>query len=192
MNTKSVLFKEKRKWQIALRRYILENKSSYAYAEYFGLDTIHLRSWIELQFDEEMNWDNFSEQWQFDHLIPATYFDLSQEKDLRMYWNFTNLQISKINKEDNEKSNTVLLAKKYFQHLYTLTAYPICQQILDKIESIENSTLPYFTKLEKYAAENKTYWQHLSVFTAYEYDRLNTGTEIAEILAEQELLKKFG
>ena len=63
--TGSVLtFREKRKWQIALRRYVLEKNKSSFYAPYFGLGIETFRKWIEVQFDSETNWENFSESWQ--------------------------------------------------------------------------------------------------------------------------------
>src|SRR5450631_3622759 len=129
--TRSVLlFREKRKWQIALRRYILmQNKSSY-YAPYFGLDMRNLRKWIEIQFDSEMNWDNFSKNWQFDHIVPLTYFDFEDEADLRLCWNFTNIKAEKIvgdTKDTNRSGRLDLMGSKtWFMNLVKQTNYPIC------------------------------------------------------------------
>jgi hypothetical protein len=75
-------FREKRKWQLALRRYVLEKKAALLYAPYFGLDVNGFREWIALQFTDELNWDNFATAWQFDHIVPVTYFDFTQEEDL--------------------------------------------------------------------------------------------------------------
>ena len=61
--------REKRKWQIALRRYVLEGNPSTRYAPYFGLDINTLRNWFELQFVEPMSWENFGTKWQFEHHI---------------------------------------------------------------------------------------------------------------------------
>ena len=40
------------------------------------------RNWIELQFDESLNWDNFSTAWQFDHIVPIALFDLREEEGI--------------------------------------------------------------------------------------------------------------
>jgi len=77
-----IRFKEKRKWQIALRRYLLDKQPSSYYAPYFGLDIETFREWIAVQFDMECNWENFSKNWQLELIIPASYFDFNQEEDL--------------------------------------------------------------------------------------------------------------
>ena len=89
-------FRAKRRWQIALRRYIIEKNPCFAYAPYFGLDIENFRKWIEIQFDEELNWDNFSKKWQFDHIVPVAYFDFDSESDLRLCWNFMNVSVEKL------------------------------------------------------------------------------------------------
>jgi hypothetical protein len=48
-------FREKRKWQIALRRYVIEKNNCITYAPYFGLDRENLRKWFEMQFEEGYN-----------------------------------------------------------------------------------------------------------------------------------------
>ena len=47
-----IRFREKRKWQLSYRRYVLEKAPSEAYAPYFGLDIETLRQWFEAQFTE--------------------------------------------------------------------------------------------------------------------------------------------
>ena len=88
-------FREKRKWQIALRRYVLEQKWSASYAPYFGIDIQRFREWIALQFEGGQSWDNFSDGWQFDHVVPVAYFDFGSEAELRLCWNFTNIRVAR-------------------------------------------------------------------------------------------------
>lgn len=94
-NEDSFIFKEKRKWQIALRRYILQGYGSYIYAPYFGIDAPNFRKWIEIQLDETFSWESFPSKWQFDHIIPIVYFDLNDQEDLKLCWNFTNIHVKK-------------------------------------------------------------------------------------------------
>jgi hypothetical protein len=82
---------EKRKWQIALRRYVLEGSPARNYAPYFGLDIKNMRYWFELQFEKDYSWNNFGKRWQFSHLIQVTHFDFESELELNLCWNFTNL-----------------------------------------------------------------------------------------------------
>lgn len=46
---------------------------------------------ISSLFDEEMTWDNYGE-WQIDHVVPLSKFDLTDEDQIRKACNYTNLQ----------------------------------------------------------------------------------------------------
>jgi len=187
-----LLFREKRKWQIALRRYVLEQKWGSGYAPFFGLDSVNFRKWIELQFDEETSWENFSAQWQFDHIVPVAYFDFGNEADLRLCWNFTNIRIEKLmlNKKRGHRID-VLASKAYFERLFEQTRYPICRDMVRKIEEIEVSEIGTTVLLEEFIREKSTYLQDLSSFSAYEFSMLNEGVAVATILAEREFLRKL-
>lgn len=192
--TESVLkFREKRKWQIALRRYILEKNPCAAYAPYFGLDILSFRKWIELQFDKDMNWENFANAWQFDHIIPAVYFDFEQDDDLKLCWNFINIRVERIDFNKNRCNRVdVLAAKTYFEELLNNTGYLICQKMLEMITLLELSQINSNRKPESFIKDNIEYVQTLSGFDAYEFGKLNQGESLADILLEKEILRKFG
>jgi hypothetical protein len=186
-------FREKRKWQIALRRYVLERNKCSFYAPYLGLDIQHFRAWIETQFDEGLYWNNFSTAWQFDHIVPVAYFNFEREEDLKLCWNFTNIRIEKIQPTKNKKNRVdVLAAKSYFETLYHHTQYSICRKMIAKINQIELSEIKNSTKLVSFIRGKKSYVETISTFTSYEFDKLNEGVPMSEIIAEIELLKKFG
>lgn len=42
------------------------------YLQYIGIDPQGLRNHIEKQFDKNMNWDNYAEIWEIDHIIPIS------------------------------------------------------------------------------------------------------------------------
>lgn len=88
--------REKRKWQLALRRYVLEKNISPGYAPYFGLNIVKFRQWIEIQFTGELNWENFGAAWQFEHIVPLAYFDFSIEDDMHLCWNFINIRVESL------------------------------------------------------------------------------------------------
>jgi hypothetical protein len=88
-----IKLREKRKWQIALRRYVLEKNPSSFYAPYFGLDIEKMRNWFECQFENGTSWEDFGKKWQFDHVIPVTYFNFSDDNELKLCWNFINLRV---------------------------------------------------------------------------------------------------
>lgn len=185
-------FNEKRKWQIALRRYVLEKNKSSQYAPYFGLDIETFRNWIEIQFDEELSWENFSKAWQFDHIVPVAYFDLKNEEELKLCWSFINIRVEKILHNKNRGNRVdVYETKRYFEKLYQKTLFPICLQMLDKINSMDISEITASKAQEDFLIDKRNYLQTLSTFDAYEYTQLNKGETLEEVLEQKNQLQQF-
>lgn len=186
-------FREKRKWQLAFRRYVLEKQPSTQYAPYFGLGIEQYRKWIELQFTGTLNWDNFATQWQFDHIVPVAYFDYSIEEDLKLCWNFINIRVEPMNLNENKGHRVdVLAVKAYFESLYNKTGYSLCLKMLDKINSVEVSNIVSEPHIENFIIENKSYLESLEILTPAEFNNLNAGMTLEDILLEREILKKYG
>ncbi|MEJ0106196.1 MAG: hypothetical protein WDO19_28180 [Bacteroidota bacterium] len=121
-------FREKRKWQIALRRYILEK--TFAFFMLLILVWIlricvnGLKSNLRMELDGRI----FGKKWQFDHIIPVTYFDFSSESELKMCWNFTNIRIEEFqkNKDRGNRLDSTCLQKDILKKLYKKTFYAPC------------------------------------------------------------------
>ena len=162
--TESLLkFREKRKWQLAYRRYVIDGLPSEVYASYFGLDTDTLRQWFELQFTEDINWIHFGKNWQFDHIVPATYFDYSNEDDLRLCWSFINIRVEKIDQNKNRGNRIdVLAVRPYFQDLYNKTGFSLCIKMLEKIKTIEVSNIESHPLIEDFILQNKDHLEAIS------------------------------
>jgi len=188
-----IRFREKRKWQLSYRRYVLEKASSETYAPYFGLDIETLRKWFELQFTPSLNWDNFGKAWQFDHIIPTTYFDYSNEADLLLCWNFINIRVEKLDPNKNRGHRIDLLAvRPYFQDLYDKTGFSLCQKMLEKIATIEISNIESHPAIENFIIDNKSLLKNIEGFDHEEFNSLNKEVTAADILLEREILRKFG
>ena len=187
-----VKFREKRKWQIALRRYVLEKNACVFYAPYFGLDIENMRKWFEYQFENEVGWKDFGKKWQFDHIIPVTYFDFTDEKDLKLCWNFTNLRVEGF-QQNKDRGNRVdvLGAKSYFTELYEKTQYKPCKDLLEKIRRIELSELMSSEQQQAFLLEYRDYLKHIENFSSFEFELLNSGRPIDEVQKEIEFLKKY-
>lgn len=186
------IFKEKRKWQIALRRYILNGLKCVDYASYFGIDSANFRKWIETHFDEDINWGNFSKVWQFDHIIPVAYFNLRDENDLRLCWNFTNIRVEKkLEKKTSGNRIDVLATKIYFEQLYNSAGYIICKQMMEKIEKIEISDIVGNAGQQQFLNEKKEYLNTISNFTTNDFQKLNSGYTAEDIVKENAFLKNF-
>ncbi len=182
---KNQVSNEKKKWQIALRRYIIDKKPSKNYAPFFGIDIETFRKWIELQFNNELNWENFGSSWQFEHIIPVIYFS-ADKNDQKLCWNFTNIFVS----SENNIERDILSAKTYFQTLWEQTGYFICRLMLEKITEVE-SNLNYKPQLSFF----ETYGKGLSTmvdFDETDFERLNKGETLKDLLYEKEILSKFG
>lgn len=185
-------FREKRKWQIALRRYVLEKSPCAAYAPYFGLDIEKMRGWFEAQFREGASWENFGEKWQFEHIIPVTYFDFSVEEELRRCWSFINIRVDiiDITKERGVKPD-LLVARNYFKSLYDKTQYAICKKMLEKIDQIEKDETMSNKSQESFIQQNRSYLDGIEGFSSYEFEMLNSGRSLEDVRKESEFLKNF-
>ncbi|MBK8522588.1 MAG: hypothetical protein WAT20_00410 [Ferruginibacter sp.] len=185
--------REKRKWQIALRRYVIEKGQSGAYARYFGLDIEFFREWIAIQFKDGLSWENFAEKWQFDHIVPVAYFDFTNEEDLLLCWNFINIRVEKIehNKARGNRID-VMGVRTYFEDLYDRTKYPFCLRMLKKIKAIEVSNIESNKELESFIIKNQAYFEQIALFNQNDFQRLNQGVSISGVLAEKEIVRKFG
>ena len=186
-------FKEKRKWQIALRRYILQNNQTSAYAPYFGLDIQGFRNWIELQFTEGLHWENFGTDWQFDHIVPVAFFDFEKEQDLYLCWSFINIRVESLDQQNNKANKAALLViRNYFEDLFNKTGLHICKQMVNRIQQMEASVIMYNPKQENFIKENKEKIETLIGLSAGEMSLFNQGTSLKDILLQKEILKKFG
>jgi hypothetical protein len=183
--------REKRKWQINLRRYVIERSPCPPYAPYFGLDIENIRKWFEYQFTDNLNWESFAEKWQFDHIIPVTYFDHSTEEELRLCWNFTNLRVEEfhLNKARGNRLD-VLGARSYFDELYLKTGYPVTKALRDKLARIELSEFISSEPQQKFLAERKEYLSHIENYSTFEFELLNHGRSPDEVKKEIDFLKK--
>ncbi len=186
-------FREKRKWQINYRRYVLEKSPCPYYAPYFGLDIENLRQWFEYQFTGELGWDSFGTKWQFDHIVPVTYFDFAEDDELRMCWNFTNIRVEKLQlNKDRGNRLDILNAKNYFKELYEKTNYAFCKKLLQKITEIEVSDF-VSTKAQKlFLKDHSEYLEMIKGYTAFEFELLNSGRSIDEVKKEIDFYKNLG
>jgi hypothetical protein len=185
--------RDKKKWQLALRRYVLEKQVSENYAPYFGLDIESFREWIEIQFTGDLNWDNFGSKWQFDHIVPVAYFDFGIEEDLKLCWNFINIRVEMIelNKVRGNRIG-VMAVKPYFEALYSKTNYFLCTKMLAKIEEIEVSNIVSEPKIEDFINARKAVFEIMYTLTTVEFAQMNRGVPFKDVLLEREILKKFG
>ena len=188
-----LILREKKKWQLALRRYVVEKNKSPIYAFYFGLSIDQFRSWIEIQFTDGLKWTNFGTAWHFEHIIPVSYFDFSNEDDLKLCWNFVNIRVQSVEPENESGYNVpVIAAKSYFETLYNNTGYILCLKILEHIIQIERKTNKNEMPIEAFIKSNKLQLDIITTLSKEEFNNINLGISVEDILLEREILLKFG
>ena len=98
---------------------------------YIGCNIQYFREWLEYNFTEEMNWENYGSYWSIDHIIPVCKFDLSLEDEKFKCWNWSNMMPVTV-KYNSSKKNIIMEQINY---------------IIEKIEKFkeEGSTTKWFS-----------------------------------------------
>ena len=94
------------KKSLAARLRNVMNKGENKTLDFIGSNIQHLNRWLEYNFTNQMNWNNYGEYWNIDHIIPCAKFDLTKEEDKFLCWNWTNL-CPMIAKENSSKKNNI-------------------------------------------------------------------------------------
>lgn len=84
---------------------LLKGKKNKRTFEYIGCSIEDLKEYLETQFTDNMNWNNYGTYWHIDHIIPCAAWDLTKEDENMYCWNFRNLQPleSSINQSKKDK-----------------------------------------------------------------------------------------
>ena len=86
-----------------------------------GLGRESMMIYIGLQFEGDMNWQNYGDVWEIDHIRPKASFDLADPKQFKLCFNWINLQ--PLSREDNiSKADrwTYQQEVKWLEHLARL------------------------------------------------------------------------
>jgi hypothetical protein len=84
--------------------------------ERYGCNNIFFKQWIESQFNENMNWENYGKYWHIDHINPCCMFDLTKDKDQKESFHWSNLRPLEIidnQKKTNKLDETLFSAIKH-------------------------------------------------------------------------------
>jgi len=143
----------KKRYSISLRRFVkgemrLDNYANNDILKFIELSRTDFREYIQHQFIEGMTWDNYCEEWEIDHIVPASLFDMNNENDLSLCWNYLNLMPMKSN--DNKiKANSLYFAKIEIEKRQKIISGNVTiQRLKDIIEKEEDIHLKYNYDLE--------------------------------------------
>lgn len=76
------------------------------YESILGCSWDTLREWIESNFTDSMNWENYGTVWHVDHTMPCAIFDFTIEENVKTCFNWSNLS-PMIGSENISKSDKV-------------------------------------------------------------------------------------
>jgi hypothetical protein len=80
--------------------------------EYLDCSIDFLEKWLEYNFTEDMNFDNYGSYWHVDHVIPCSKFNLDIDEDIEHCFRWTNLQPLKasinVSKQGNINNDEII------------------------------------------------------------------------------------
>ena len=92
--------------------YAIRNNTKYAHSiELLGCNIKELKTYLETKFQPKMTWNNYGYYgWHIDHIIPCSWFDLTDPIEQKQCFHYTNLQpmwaIDNFKKNDTINKNS--------------------------------------------------------------------------------------
>lgn len=81
----------KKRYQIAVRRLYNTTASSKEIISYLGIDKDGFIRHVNKYLIEGMTKETFGKTWGLDHIVPVDLFDLTDENDLKLCYNYNNI-----------------------------------------------------------------------------------------------------
>lgn len=106
-----------------LSKVIKKFKQGYSaddFIEYLGNIKI-IQEWLEFCMTDNMTWENHGLVWHLDHVIPIYHFDLKNNDQIYLCFNWRN--IMPISKEENLQKNRNIQKKQVEQHIINLETF---------------------------------------------------------------------
>jgi hypothetical protein len=86
-----------------------------------------------------------------------------------------------------------MAVRPYFQELHAKTGFSLCLKMLEKIKTIEiANTESHPRSIENFIRNNKSRLEQMASFDQQEFNSLNQGSSVEDVLLEREILRKFG
>lgn len=78
-----------------------------------------LQTWFEYLFTNEMNWAD--KNWQVDHVIPLSFFDLTQDGHLKLACHWSNMR--PMSEQGNRAKGDTIVKETIFEHLNIVKSF---------------------------------------------------------------------
>ncbi len=89
--TAQTLYTTRKRLEIAFRRWLTGKAPSVEFASLLYSPLSIYRETIAQRFAQEMTWENFGAVWQLDHIVPLSFFDLTNPVQIALAWSLDNL-----------------------------------------------------------------------------------------------------
>jgi hypothetical protein len=93
-----------------IRICIRRNSNTQTFNDITGCSLAEFKKHIESLFTADMTWENYAKVWEFDHIKPLSMFDLTNENEVLIGCNYSNIQPLHCVK-NKEKSNKILITE---------------------------------------------------------------------------------
>lgn len=138
---------------------------------YLGTDTDIIKRWIEWNFDDNMNWDNRGDVWQIDHTLPIHSFDLTNEQQCFLCFNWKNLM--PLEKKRNIHKGALILPYRVFHQEKQLREFIKKNNINDSLTDYMTQYNDHFhNSLNKQSATRPNCGKLLRALTTTLYEKL--------------------
>ena len=87
----------------------MSNKNNKSILEFLPYTIDHLMLHLEKQFNPEMDWENYGQEWEIDHIIPDSHFNYesTENEEFQDCWALKNLRPLNVS-ENRKKGNKIL------------------------------------------------------------------------------------
>jgi hypothetical protein len=123
---------KKKKLQIGLRRLYSTKNPSKEILKYLSIDKENFIDYINSKLLDGMTMENFGPVWGIDHIVPVELFDLNDEDDLKLCYNFINI-IPMFNDDNRFKGGSVHFSVILLNNTIKKEKVKINQNILLKL-----------------------------------------------------------
>jgi hypothetical protein len=89
--------------------------------QYLGCNSLEYYNWIEYNMDDRYNINEHGKVWHIDHVIPLAQFDLTDEKEQLLAFNWRNT--SPLEAKENLRKNKNIIRTQIIEHLNKLRQY---------------------------------------------------------------------
>jgi len=98
----------------------LKNKQKHT-IEYLGCNAEQYNNWMQFNFNDTFNFENHGKEWHIDHVIPLHNFNLENEEQQLLAFNWRNTMPLSV--KENLKKGISIISLQVEQHYKNLVKY---------------------------------------------------------------------